>query len=348
MPMDRRHILKSFGALTALPFMSMVARGQNVSGEAGADLQRIADIKPPALKSGSRIGIACPASGVTKKELRDFVRLCESFGWIPVLGRNVAKSEGYLSAPDADRADELKEFIDDTTIHAIVCARGGYGVMRILPLLDYRAIGEAGKLIMGFSDITALLVAVNQLSGVVTFHGPVATSSFDSFTVQSFASTVTAEKEIRKYRDDKLTVIAEGFGRGRLTGGNLSMVVATLGTNYEIQTEGSILFLEEIDEEPYRIDRMLTQLWLAGKLQKCNGIALGNFKNCELKGRSTTYPSYRLHEVLQDRLRPLGIPVVYGLPFGHVKSKLTLPLGVEAELDATNRSLQVLETAVTA
>jgi len=314
---------------------------------------------PGELAAGSRVGIACPASGVTKKEIRDFIRLCDQLGIVPVLGRNVAKSDGYLSAPDSDRADELMEFVDDASIDAIVCARGGYGVMRILPMLDYTAIAQSNKLIMGFSDITALLVAVNQLSALVTFHGPVAVSSFDAFTVDSFKTTLMPSSQdlsgvsqapspaTLTFTDKRLTTISEGLGRGRLTGGNLAMVVATLGTNYEIQTEGSILFLEEINEEPYKIDRMLTQMWLAGKLQKCNGIALGNFKNCEAKGVSISGPSYSLQQVLEDRLKPLGVPVIYGLPFGHVKSKLTLPLGVEAELDATNRVLRVLGPAVT-
>jgi muramoyltetrapeptide carboxypeptidase len=362
MPMNRRHLLRTMGLMAALPAVQGVLRSQQrvesieTPGEAITMGSAAHRTKPWELKKGSRIGIACPASGVTRREIRDFVQWCSSMGFDAVLGRNVAKMDGYLSAPDEDRADELKAFVDDPSIEAIICARGGYGVMRILPMLDYKAIAQSDTLLMGFSDITALLVAVDQLSHLVTFHGPVAVSTFDQFTTDVMRTVLmpsTAEANAGSesdtkltFRDERLTTLSSGLGRGRLTGGNLSMVVSTLGTNYEIDTEGAILFLEEINEEPYRIDRMLTQMWLAGKLQKCNGIALGNFKNCEARGTSISGPSHSLKQVLEDRLKPLGVPVVYGLPFGHVKSKLTLPLGVEAELDATHKSIRLLESAV--
>lgn len=306
----------------------------------------LSSLLPSGLKKGSRVGIACPASGVTVRELSDFMTLCAIHGLEPVLGRNVSRRDGYLAAKDSDRADEFKAFIDDPTIDAIVCARGGYGVMRILPALDYAAIRQANKIIMGFSDITALLIAANQLSGVVTYHGPVASSTFDKFTSEAFKQTVISPPTHAPFTDDRITTIAGGVARGRLTGGNLAMVVSTLGTQYEIDTKGAILFLEEINEEPFRIDRMLTQLWLAGKLQTLNGIALGNFRNCESKGQSITGPSFTLREVIEERTKDLGIPVVYGLPFGHVKSKLTIPLGIDAELDANAKTLSFLQPPV--
>lgn len=202
---------------------------------------------------------------------------------------------------------------------------------------------------MGFSDITALLIAINQLSGVVTFHGPVASSTFDDFTIGGLTSVMMPKTEgqsFYQFQDDRLTSIVKGLGRGRLTGGNLSMIVSTLGTKYEIDTRGAILFLEEINEEPFRIDRMLTQMWLAGKLQTCAGIAFGNFRNCEAKGVSITGPSFTVQQVIEQRTADLGIPVIYGLPVGHVRSKITLPLGVEAELDSKNKSLVLLGAAV--
>lgn len=345
MALDRRKFISSLAATAAVATTArgVVARTP-IDGENGAissDLQR-----PLGLQKGSRVGIACPASGVTMRELADFMTVCSIHGLEPVLGRNVSRRDGYLSAKDSDRADELKAFIDDPTIDAIVCARGGYGVMRILPALDYGAIRQANKIIMGFSDITALLIAANQLSGVVTYHGPVASSTFDGFTTQSFKQTVIAPPLPTQFSDDRVTTINNGVGKGRLTGGNLAMVIATLGTQYEIDTKGAILFLEEINEEPFRIDRMLTQLWLAGKLQTLNGIAFGNFRNCEAKGQSISGPSFTLREVINERTRDLGIPVVYGMPFGHVKSKLTLPLGIEAELDAGAKTLRLLEPPV--
>lgn len=362
MPMKRRRFISSVAtaAVGSLAAKSVVATPSNT--EVSASVTPSATLRtllPSEIVKGSKIGIACPASSATSKELNGFMQMCESRGLTPVLGRNINKRSGYLSASDQDRADELMEFVEDTSIHAIVCARGGYGVMRILPMLDYGAIRQAGKIIMGFSDITALLIAANQLSGIVTFHGPVASSTFDDFTVDGFthvvmpsiiqmaAKTDDAVPAPYTFQDDRITTIKGGLGRGRLTGGNLSMIVSTLGTKYEIDTTNAILFLEEINEEPFRIDRMLTQLWLAGKLQSCRGIVMGNFRNCEAKGLSITGPSYTLQQVIEQRTADLGIPVVYGLPFGHVKSKLTLPLGVEAEIDATKKSLRLLDSAVT-
>ncbi|MBI2793214.1 MAG: LD-carboxypeptidase [Ignavibacteria bacterium] len=324
-----------------------------------ASASSAAVVLPTQIQRGSKIGIACPSSSATTQELEGFVQLCLAQGLTPVLGRNINKRSGYLSASDQDRADELMEFVDDASVHAIVCARGGYGVMRILPMLDYSAIRHAGKVIMGFSDITALLIAANQLSGIVTFHGPVASSTFDEFTINGFTKVVMpsivqmaahsadAVPAPFIFQDDRITTFSGGLGRGRLTGGNLSMIVSTLGTKYEIDTTNAILFLEEINEEPFRIDRMLTQLWLAGKLQTCKGIVMGNFRNCEAKGLSITGPSFTLQQVIEQRTGDLGIPVVYGLPFGHVRSKLTLPIGIEAEIDASKKSLRFLSVAVT-
>jgi muramoyltetrapeptide carboxypeptidase len=306
---------------------------------------------PTGIRQGATVGIVAPASGVHPKDIQDFVSLCESWGVKTKTGPNIGKRAGYLSASDKDRAAEFMRFVEDPTIDAIVCGRGGYGVMRILPMLDYGAIRDAGKIIMGFSDITALLIAVNQLSGLVTYHGPVASSTFDAFTTAAVTEVVAGlgdqeERALPTYTDPRVTVLRPGTAIGRLTGGNLAMIVSTLGTPYEIDTRGTILFLEEINEEPYRIDRMLTQLRLAGKLQECAGIAIGNFRDCEAKGTSVSEPSFTLMQVLEERIGDLGVPAVYGLPFGHVKSKLTLPLGIHAELNAGARSLRLLEPAV--
>ena len=308
----------------------------------------LARVLPRGIRAGSTVGIVCPASAASTGDIADFVALCRDWDVRVKLGKNVSRRNGYLSAPDADRASEFMGFIEDPDVDAVICARGGYGVMRILPMLDFAAIRQAGKIIMGFSDITALLIAAQQLSGVVTFHGPVASSTFDSFTVQSLQEVILPEEaqSLTSFSNPRLTVISEGSAQGRLTGGNLALVVSTLGTKFEIDTTDAILFLEEVNEEPFRVDRMLTQLWLAGKLQSAKAIALGSFRDCEARGTSITGPSLSLLQVFEQRLASLGIPVVYGLPFGHVRSKLTLPLGVNAELNATARTFRVLEQAV--
>ena len=332
----------------ALGVAAPIVRASAVSGTAKESTQPLTRVLPRGLRPGSTVGIVCPASGANTEDIRDFIDLCKYWGVKVKLGKNIAKRTGYLSAPDSERASEFMGFIDDTDVDAVVCARGGYGVMRILPMLDFGAIRQAGKIIMGFSDITALLIAANQLSGVVTFHGPVASSTFDDFTVKCLRETVVMDSQTScsTFSNTKLTTIAPGIAKGKLTGGNLALVVSTLGTKYEIDTTDSILFLEEINEEPFRVDRMLTQLWLAGKLQSCKGIALGNFRDCEARGTSISPVSFSLEQVFEQRLASLGIPVVYGLPIGHVRSKLTMPLGVQAELNATDKTIRILETAV--
>ncbi len=340
--MLRRRVLQTLATVPAA--QQMLRAGGTGDTDTGTVSQR-SRVLPKGIGPGSTIGIVAPASAALSSEVRDFIDLCTSWGIRTKLGRNISRRTGYLSASDEHRAAEFMESIEDPGVDAVVCARGGYGVMRILPLLDFQSIRQAGKVIMGFSDITALLVAVNQMTGLVTFQCPVASSTLDPFTIESMKSVVLRTQPPQTFQDQRLTTIQPGMAQGRLTGGNLAMVVSTLGTRYEIDTRDAILFLEEINEEPYRIDRMLTQLWLAGKLQTCKGIAFGNFRNCEAKGISITGPSFTLSQVFHERIAPLGVPAVYGLPFGHVRSKLTLPLGIRAELDATKKQLTLLEPA---
>jgi muramoyltetrapeptide carboxypeptidase len=348
---SKRNFLHLVGAGIALGMVRGVA---TAGGQLPVEPQRKL-ARPKALKRGDTVGIVCPASSVTTNEIKSFVEVCKAYGLSIRFGKNVSKRRGYLSASDADRASEFMAFVNDPSIDAIVCGRGGYGVMRILPMLDYEAIRNAGKVIVGFSDITALLIAVENLSQLTCFHGPVASSTFDQFTVQRLDEVVMErgggkdEPSLFSYSDARLTTLQKGVATGRLTGGNLAMIVATLGTRFEINTSNAILFLEEIHEEPYKVDRMLTQLWLSGKLDQCSAIVLGNFRDCEAKATSSIQGvSFSLMEVFEQRLVSLGIPILSGLPFGHVRSKLTLPLGTDAEVDATNKRLRLLEPAVRA
>lgn len=317
------------------------------------------NILPPALKRGSVVAITAPASGINLGEIQDGIEILRANGCEVVVGKAIYKKYGYLSAPDQERAAELMEFIERPDINCILCARGGYGVMRILPMLDFSAIKKNPKIIIGYSDITALLIAIYNQTKIVTFHGPVASSTFDAFTLDYLLKTLFVPKSNEHneqipalsfppitYSDSRLITLTEGTARGQLVGGNLAMIVSTLGTPYEIETKGAILFLEEISEEPYKIDRMLTQMWLAGKFQHCAGIALGQFKNCEATSRSGFDISFTLQQVLESRIQSLGIPAVYGLPFGHVKSKMTLPIGVQAELNATDKTFTIIERSV--
>ena len=368
--MKRRMFLHSIGAgLSALGFSSLQTHAGNGRNEFVNATESILSnpaknggdfisLLPPALKKGSTIGITAPASGVDNGEIQEGIALLKASGYSIVLGNTLTRKYGYLSAPDTERAAEFMEFVERPDIDCILCARGGYGVMRILPMLDFGVIRSNPKIIIGYSDITALLVAITKLSNVITYHGPVASSTFDSFTVDYFKKALckpvsdenivsgTDEFKPITFSDSRMITLTDGVAKGRLTGGNLSMIVATLGTPYEIDTKDSLLFLEDIAEEPYRIDRMLTQLWLAGKLQQCSGIILGQFKNCEAKRIPGFEVSFSLQEVLESRITSLGIPAVHGLPIGHVKSKMTIPLGVMAELNAAGKSFTILESPV--
>lgn len=313
---------------------------------------------PHALRKGSKVGIVAPASGVTMREIEEGIGALQHWGCKIELGKAIRRGNGYLAASDEERADEFMEFITRPDIDALLCARGGYGVMRILPMLDFDIIRRNPKIIVGYSDITALVNAVYNKSGVVAFHGPVASSAFNNFTKEYFYNTLftstplgeiadSQEFDAINFSESRLKVLHEGVCQGRLVGGNLTLVVSTLGTPYEINTTNAILFLEEISEEPYRIDRMLTQLWLAGKLQTCKGIALGRFKNCDGISNPGFKVSVPLENVLRERIASLGIPAVYGLPIGHVRSKMTVPIGTLAELNATKGTLSLLEPSVT-
>ena len=376
--MKRRNFLHTFGA--GLGALSLVNANTALSKNSGdseiefinssdaslqnttPDLMRFNSLLPKALKKGSTIGITAPASGVDNAEIQEGVSLLKASGYSIVLGNTLTRKYGYLSAPDSERAAEFMEFVERDDIDCILCARGGYGVMRILPMLDFGMIRSNPKIIIGYSDITALLVAINKLSNVITFHGPVASSTFDPFTVDYFTKTLCSPGVHNKssneasqqictfapitYSDSKITTLTDGVAKGKLTGGNLSMIVSTLGTPYEIDTKNALLFLEDIAEEPYKIDRMLTQLWLAGKLQQCSGILLGQFKNCEARNAQGFEVSFSLQQVLESRIKSLGLPAVYGLPIGHVKSKMTLPLGVMAELNAGDKTFTITERPV--
>ncbi len=308
-------------------------------------------VLPPGLKKGSRVAISSPASAVSLWELRHSRRALSRMGLITEIGGTIRYHDTkyrYLSAPDKQRAEEFMNFIVRDDIDAVIAGRGGYGVMRILPMLDFDTIRRHPKIIMGYSDITALLNAVYNLSGVVTYHGPVGNSTFNSFTVSQMKKVIFSKEsfEPKKEKYTRMMVINKGKARGKLTGGNLSMVAASMGTPYETDTRGSILFLEEVSEEPYKIDKMLTQLWLDGKLQECAGIAFGYIKN--LNTRKNFYPgrSFTVKQVIEDRLKPLGIPACINLPFGHLENKMTLPIGVEAELDTENQTFTILNRAV--
>lgn len=326
------------------------------SGEPEPPVQTL--IKPPLLKAGSTIAIVAPASGVARGEALDAAATLRNLGFNVKLGEHLDRDFGYLAARDEKRAEEFMKFVRDPEVNCVMAVRGGYGVMRILPLLDFDVIRANPKVIMGYSDITALVNAVYQKSGMIAFHGPVATSTFDRYTLDSFRRTVMAASPAGEFSESdefkgavfseaRASTIIKGKAQGRLVGGNLSLVTAVMGTPYDIDTTGKILFLEEVQEEPYKVDRMLMQLVLGGKLQSCAGVALGRFTKCEASSRSGEFRlSLSLEQVVRGILEPLNIPTMYGMSIGHIKSKLTVPVGALATLDAAAKTITIDEASV--
>lgn len=307
--------------------------------------------KPRALKMGDRVGLVAPAGPA-----KDAARLEEarsalaSLGFEPVLGASCHASYGYLAGRDDVRAADLNAFFADPGIAGIVCLKGGYGTPRILDRLDYEAIGRTPKIFLGYSDITGIHLAIDRYCGFPTFHGPMPSSDmlpeFDEFSRRSWLAAVTTRGPLgllpRPEGMGPSTTLVPGTARGRIVGGNLSLIAASMGTPYEIDTRGRILFIEEVHERPFRVDRMLNQLRLAGKFAAAAGIVLGSWKDC---GPAEGVPSLSLEEVFADIIAPAKRPTIYGFPAGHESPSLSFPLGVEAELDAEAGTLGLLESA---
>ena len=312
-------------------------------------MDSITQIKPKRLCPGDTIGVIAPASPGDLELFRAGIRWLEEQGFRVELGKTVEQTLGYLAGTDADRAVDINGMFASPTINGIFCLRGGYGTMRLLDLLDYELIRNNPKIFVGYSDITALHLSIGQRTGLVTFHGPMVASDMgkglSEYTGDSFFRAITIAKPLGTVTNPPEILppvfIAPGKAQGYLIGGNLSLIVSTLGTPYEIDTCGKILCLEEVGEAPYRIDRMLTQLLLAGKLQDAAGIVVAVCQGCDMDDP----PSLTLEEVLRDRLGDLHKPVLYNLHFGHTGEKATLPLGVMAVLDSEIGGLEVIESA---
>lgn len=311
-------------------------------------------VKPKALAPGDTLGLVVPATAAsTMDEIAFAKEQLEAIGFHIVLGKHVYDRWGYFGGHDRDRAADINGFFADDAIAGVVCYTGGWGSPRVLPYLDYDLIARKPKVLIGFSDITALLNAVHQRSGIVTFHGPVGGSTFEPYTLENFKRVVMTAAPAGALtpppkkpnelidRTNRIVKLAPGKGRGRLAGGNLTMIASLMGTPYELDTAGAIVFLEDTHEEPYRIDRMLTQLALGGKFTNIAGFMWGRCTDCEPKGTS-----FSLEEILRDRFANLGVPAIAGLSFGHIEQKLTLPIGVMATLDGDAGTVTIDEAAV--
>ena len=312
-------------------------------------------IIPERLHFGDTVGIIAPASAPPDPKAVDqsLLALAE-LGFKPKLSRNARKRWGFLAGSDRERAGDLMEMFCDRKVKAIVCVRGGYGTTRLLPLLDYRKIREHPKIFVGYSDITSLHSAFLKKSNLLSFHGPMFASDFikdgyPQFSRDSFVKILTDPQPpgsiCKGYTGKTVSILRRGRVSGQLVGGNISLLCATLGTPYQPDFRGKILFFEDVDEVPYQYDRSITHLINAGVLQQVAGIAVGICESEDPKAKIMKEYRQTFEDVLRDRLLPFKVPVVMGLPFGHVPHNATLPVGGRATLDAIKGDL-ILDSAV--
>jgi muramoyltetrapeptide carboxypeptidase len=344
MTIKRRQFLTSGLATLATQISPLTAQGK---------LSPNTILKPPRLQVGDTIGLIAPAGIVDAKDIETAKQSLSELGLKVKTGEHILDRYGYLAGKDADRAQDVNSMFSDRSVKAIIAMRGGWGCNRILPLLNYTHIRSHPKIIIGYSDITSLLLAINARSRVITFHGPVATSTWNQFTVDYFrrilfnGEAVTMQNlNTSEVRVEAMSTTgyayAPGKAMGKLVGGNLSVLSAMVGSPYLPSWNKSILFVEEIKEDIYRVDRMLTQLKNAGILNQIAGFIFGQCTDCSLGDE----PSFTLKQVLQNHILPLNIPAWYGSMFGHIKDKFTIPIGVEVEIDANAGTIQMLEAAV--
>ena len=296
-------------------------------------------IKPPRLEQGDRIGIIAPAGPVCRDEIRPAIELLNKKGYYTILSRNLYRKKGYLAGSDEARLDDLHSMFSDKSIKAVFCARGGYGTTRILEMIDYDIIRKNPKIITGYSDITALLLAIFKKTGLITFHGPVLRD-----LGRGRRKNLTCLLDLISSKAPRVMDLSEGkalrrgYAQGTVIGGNLSMLCSLAGTPFLPWTKGVILFIEERGEPLYRLDRMLRHLRLTGIINRLTGLITGSFTDCG--------DDKDINKLLKDITSDNDIPVISGLPVGHDKINKSMPIGLHADLDTRKMRLSFLETCV--
>ena len=322
-------------------------------------------IFPAALKPDDTVAFTAPASPISIGKIKEYVKFFKSKGCNILIGDTIKKQNNlhkYFSAEDSVRAAEFNQFIQDENVKAIICGRGGYGVMRILPMLDYATLAKNPKFIMGYSDITALLLAVYKKSNIAAFHGPVGSSKittehkinieniYFNYNQNSYNSLKNEIKNnhsniLINYKIKEMKFIDNLTDKefsGRLQGGNLTLISATMGTEYEIDLTDAIFFFEDTNVLAHNVDRMLANLFIANKLKSCRGFIVGKMKGFEKRGNFYPNKAFTIKEVIEDFANQLKIPYVYNIPFGHVASEIIFPLGIEATVDINNKQISLM------
>ncbi|KQV53241.1 LD-carboxypeptidase [Pelomonas sp. Root1217] len=341
---SRRQLLQ-FSAATA----GLLAAAQPVHAAGGPLLA-------PRLRPGDTIGLVSPANATFEREpLKMAVEVLQALGFKVKPGEFVAARRGPFAGTDAQRAADINAMFADDSVAGILAMTGGSGCNRIVDKLDYALIRRKPKFFGGFSDLTCLVNAIHRQTGLVAFHSPVAVSEWNDYSVQSFkAIAMNAEAAVLRNpvvkpvddliaREERITTVRPGKAQGRLVGGNLTVLASMAGSAYFPDCRGALLFLEDINEYIYRIDRCLSTLRLAGALSQLSGVVLGRFTKCE---PGEGYGSLTLDEVFDDYFLPLNVPVYRGAAIGHIKRKLTVPVGAPAEMDADAGTIRLLSPAV--
>ena len=342
--MDRRHFLGH--AARAALLLPLVGIGDVLAAKSPARLL------PPPLAKGDCVALVSPSSAINDEfDLQLAQEAMQALGFSVKTGNHYAKRRGHLAGTDDERAGDLNAMFSDREVKAVICVRGGSGAARLLPLLDYEAIRRNPKVLLGYSDITALHSAIQARTGRVTFHGPNGSGSWNRFNVDQF-ERVFFQRELMQYRNvadpgdelvqrrNRTVTITGGKARGELIGGNLTVLVALAGSSYLPDFTGKILFLEDVSEAPYRIDRMLTTLKLMGVLDGIAGLVFGECTDCE---PGDGYGSLTLSQILDDHLRPLKIPVYRGAMIGHIRQQFIVPVGGRVEMDADAGTFRMLD-----
>ncbi len=308
-------------------------------------------VKPLRLRTGDLIGVISPASTITDpSRIQRGVAYLERSGYRTVVGEHVLKTYGYLAGTDQERAADVHAMFSNKEVKAIMCIRGGYGTPRLLSHINYRLIARNPKIFVGYSDITTLQLALWKKCGLITFQGPMVgvdmPDGLDAFTEGLFWQLLTSPKKAGSVvpPEEPVHTLRPGKGTGVLVGGNLAHLVAIMGTPYLPSFKGSILFLEDIGEEPYRVDRMMSQLRLASVLSQAAGILGGKFTDCAPKDPAK--PSLSVDDVFRELSALAPTPFLVNLPFGHESKKITMPIGIRVRMDAAQRTVEFLEGAV--
>ncbi len=316
-------------------------------------------IKPPALKKGDTVGLITPASPLfdAHRLMIEVTEKMHNLGFKTKPGKNIFKIYGYLAGTIEERLEDLHNMFKDPQVKAIIAIRGGYGSAQLLPHIDYDLIKKHPKILMGYSDITSLLLGIHAQTGLVTFHGPVAESTFTDYTRLNMRNALMTTKAPQVIPDapydgnlqtsNRIWTVKGGVGTGRLLGGNMTLFESLLGTPYEVDTTDAILFFEEVGEEPYDVDRMLNHFKMAGKFDRCRGVIFDKMPTVKPRDfEPAFYRNLSVEQVISNVFKDFDFPVCVGFSLGHLKNKPTMPLGIRVKLDGDKKQLTFLEAAV--